>query len=346
MTEPLDRRRALQWLISLPVLARAVPARAQPTRPPFPEGVTLLVAGPEGGGLDTWSRLLLPALAGLLPAETRKTLAGGADGLTVANQFEARALPDGASALLMPGATALAWLAGDDRAKFDPTRWAPVMAGLCPGLLLGRVDRAKLARGQKLRIAASGPLGPEIAAMLGLHLLGLEPVPVSGMTEPAAVRTGFAQHAVDMVLLRGHQIPEELPALVDAGAKPFCTLGMTDPTGQLGRDPAWSELPHLGELMAGLPAGPLTEAWRAVAAASQLAFTLVLPPLTPAALIALWRRAVEQAVALPELQAAAGARSLRLQASPETAAAAVTAHAAALRALRKWLATGVTQRAG
>ena len=348
---PLDRRRALRWLISLPVLGRAALAGAQ-TAPaavpatPFPEGVSLLVAGPEGGNLDFWSRLLVPALTGLLPADMRRTLAGGADGLTGTNQFEARALPDGASALLVPGTAALAWLAGDDRAKFDPTRWAPLMAGICPGLLVGRVDRARLVRGQKLRIAASGQAGPEIAAVLGLELLGLEPVPVTGMTEPGAMRTGFSQHAVDVVLLRGGQIGAQLPVLIDAGARPICTLGMADTGGRLGRDPAWAELPHLGELVGGLPAGKLTDAWCAVAAAARLAFGLVLPQLTPAAMIALWRRAIEQAVALPELQAAAIAQGVRLQASPEAAAAAVAADAPALQALRQWLATRLSGRAG
>jgi hypothetical protein len=245
--------------------------------------------------------------------------------------------------LLVPGAAVLAWLVGDDRAKFDATRWAPLMAGICPGLLVGRVDRAKLMRGQKLRIATSGPAGPEIAAVLGLELLGLEPVPVLGPAEPGA---GFAQHVVDVTLLRGCQIREQLPALTDAGARPLCTLGVTDGAGGLGRDPAWAEVPYLGELVGGLPAGPLTDAWRAVAAAAQLGFGLVLPQLTPAATIALWRRAVEQAVALPELQSAATAQGVRLQASPEAAAAAVAADAAALQALRRWFATRATQRAG
>ena len=61
------------------------------------------------------------------------------------------------------------------------------------------------------------------------------------------------------------------------------------------RDPAFPDVPHLAELYATRsgrpPAGPLYDAWRASAAAAQLEFGLVLPQLTPAAMVSLWRNA-------------------------------------------------------
>ena len=44
---------------------------------------------------------------------------GSADGVTGANQFEARGAPDGQTVLLVPGQAAVAWMVGDPRAQFD-----------------------------------------------------------------------------------------------------------------------------------------------------------------------------------------------------------------------------------
>ncbi len=106
------------------------PALALPVRPPatpFADGATLLVAGPESGATDRWAALLGPALGRGLPPGTQvhTEAVGGPDGVTGANQFEARTTPDGTTALLLPGSAALAWLVGDPRARFDAAHWMP-----------------------------------------------------------------------------------------------------------------------------------------------------------------------------------------------------------------------------
>ena len=67
-----------------------------------------MIAGPPGGRLDRWADMLVPALsrglAGRVPLARRNV--GGIDGVTGANQFEARGEPDGSTALLVPGAAA------------------------------------------------------------------------------------------------------------------------------------------------------------------------------------------------------------------------------------------------
>ena len=75
------------------------------------------------------------------------------------------------------------------------------------------------------------------------------------------------------------------------------------------------------------PSDPLCNAWSAAAAATQLEFGLVLPQLTPAAMVALWRRAGVDAVASLGVQATAATVDVRPLGGP-----AATANTAALAA--------------
>src|SRR5271165_388131 len=189
---PIDRRRALLALACLPLLARSRRAAARPRFIPqamaapaaaFPDGATILVAGPDGGKTDAWTRVIVPALAQALPPETpiRKTASGGPDGVTGANQFDARSAPDGQTALLVPGAAATAWLVGDPRAQFDAGRWVPVLGGATPGVIVAKAGPSTFASGQRPRIAADSPTGAALPALLGIDLLDAHPVPHFGI---------------------------------------------------------------------------------------------------------------------------------------------------------------------
>lgn len=300
----------------------------------FPESPHVTVAGPDGGELDQWSRTLIPTLSSYLSPNVsmRRSLAGGVDGITGTNQFTAQASPDGVSALLTPGTAVLAWQRGDSRVQFDLTRFTPLLNGLCATIIAGRINRTQLVPGQKLRIAVSGPNGPEQALILGLAQLGLQPIPVDGMVDRDTTSTAFAQHAVDLFMWRG---PTTNTILSDLGARPICVLGLPNGTTILERDPQMPELPHLAELLHGMPADPLTEAWQASAVAAQLAFTLLLPQLTTSPLVDVWRRAIDQTIGTPELLAAATTQATKLQGHPATIHAKIT-DAGALTPLRDW----------
>jgi hypothetical protein len=184
-----------------------------------------------------------------------------------------------------------------------------------------------------------------MAALLALDLLAVPVQPVFGLADAAARRAAFAAGAADLMLLHGPDVPGQLADLAGLGARPIFALGGIDEAGRPGPDPLFPELPTLVELHLRLrhaaPAGPLFDAWLAVAAATQLAFGLMLPQLTPAALVSLWRRAGAQAAATPDLLAAAAAQALR-PLPPAAAAASVASLAASpasLLELRSWLAT-------
>ena len=269
---------------------------------PLTDGPTLLVGGPDGGLLDHWADWLEPGLRRVLAPEAglRRDRVGGSDGVTAANQFEARIAPDGATALLLPGSAAMAWLVGDPRARFDAARWVPALAAVTPSLVSSRVSAQRILAGAPLRLAASDPAGPDLPAMLALDLLGANWRPVFGLTE-AAAQVALAQGGVDAVCLHGRRVLDASYALRAAGAPPAFSFGMVDEM----RDPALLDVPDAAEL---LPAGaavdePLRLAWRATIAAGQLEAALVLPQLTPAAMVALWRRACAQAVGSAPVQA-------------------------------------------
>jgi hypothetical protein len=347
------RRHLVAMLTALPALTRAGTSLAAPafaaTAPPvaavpFPEGAKLLVAGPSDGALNHWADALLPALEQSLPPDTsiHRLEIGGADGVTGANQFEARGAPDGLTVLLVPGQAALAWMIGDTRTQFDVGHWLPVMAGTSSGLVVAR--QSTLATDGRARIAAAGPGSLDLVALLGIHLLGAHIEPVFGLAEPAATENAFTRGAVDVVFLRGPHVPEQFAALSAAGAQPLFTLGALDDAGQAARDPAFPAVPYFAELyemrLHGKPGGPLYDAWCAAAAAAQLAFGLVLPQLTPAAMVSLWRRAGVDTAAAPAVQATGNSLSVRPLGGPAATSntAAMAANAASLLELRRWLA--------
>src|SRR5690242_2072345 len=170
------RRCLLAMLLALPAAMRAGQSSAAPTSEvaaPFAETPRLLVAGPRDGALNRWADALLPALEQSLPPDTaiHRTEIGSADGVTGANQFEARGAPDGLTVMLAPGQAVLAWMVGDPRAKFDVARWVPVVAGTRVGLVVGRAS--VFASDPRARVIAPTPAGPDLASLLGLYLLGV-----------------------------------------------------------------------------------------------------------------------------------------------------------------------------
>jgi hypothetical protein len=343
---PSGRRRLLAWATTLPAAMRARASLAAPPLAPVAplvDNPKLLVAGPADGKLNHWADALLPAFEQSMPPDIsiRRVEIGSADGVTGANQFEARGVPDGQTVLLAPGQAALAWLVGDPRAKFDAARWVPVVAGTATGLVVGRPT--VLDADRPARIAAASPGGSDLAALLALYLLGAPIELTLGRVEPGATEAAFLRGAADAVLLHGQRVPERFSALRTAGAQPLFTLGVLDESGHLVRDAAYPQVPHFTELFAKRtgtqPNGPLYDAWCAVAAAAQLEFGMVLPQLTPAALVALWRRAGSDAVASLGVQTVAASVNVRPLAGPiaTTSTAAVAASAGASQELRGWL---------
>ena len=348
---PVTRRDALALcaaasLISATALARtpADAGNADAAGPP-----TLLVGGPPGGTASEFAALLAPLLGPALlgpsaarPGSGRLSLdsTGGLDGVTAANEFEARASPDGSTALMVPGTAALAWLAGDPRVHFDAGLWVPALAAVAPAVLVGRAQLDNLPEGTEIRLAASGPAGRELAAILGLELIRFRSRPVFNLRVEADMEAALRDGRVDAILLTGRGVPARFARLRAAGFVPLFALGERDGT----RDPS---LPHIETLdeLAGRRyghhlLGPLAPAYRAAAAAAQLDAALVLPQLATAGTVARWRAACDEASASPIVQSATSDQALRSLTAPDCvgAVSAVLAGETALLDLHRFLA--------
>ena len=342
MHPPAFTRRSLIAIAASAATLRS-PARAAAAAP-F-AAATLLVGGPGGGGVDAWADWLAPALGpALFPGVSlRKDVVGGVDGVTAANQFEAWAVPDGSTAALLPGAAALAWLSGDPRARFDAARWLPAMAATTPCLVASRLTLSQLAAAP-LRLAATTPAGKEWPAMLALDVLGVAWQPVWGLPDPAAA---LASQQVDAIYLAGRHVPQAAATLAAAGAAPLFSFGALDDAGTPQRAADFPDVPAATELFANRTVNEhLLAGWHAAASAAALNMALVLPQLTPAAMVAQWRRACAQASGSALVQAQAAADGLRPIPAPAAGVctAAVLADTAALLELRRWLALRLDYR--
>jgi hypothetical protein len=156
----------------------------------------------------------------------------------------------------------------------------------------------------------------------------------------------FTSGGVDAVFLRGHKVKDQAAALVAAGGEAAFSLGALDgKSGQLTRCSVFPDVPDLAELYQARfgrsPAGPMFAAWRAAAVAAQVECALVLPHLTPAAMVALWRSAGAEAASTLDVQSVALSLGVRAVGGAEATATAgaVVADTAALTELRHWLAT-------
>jgi hypothetical protein len=300
-----------------PLLLAALLASASRAQGALPRSATLLVPGPAGGLHARWVERLAAALSQASPAglHLMPDLLGGPDGVTAGNRFATEAAPDGRTLLVLSGGVAQARLAGDPRAKFGNPGWLPVCASLGCALLVGRVALPTQVA-VPLRVAVGAPEGHGPAALLALDLLGLPALPLPG--NPASL---WQEGQADALLLTGAEARERMQAL---GAVPWCLLDEPDPDVP--------GMPTLAEL-APAPPPALLAAAQASGASARLQAALVLPALTPADQVALWRAATGRWL---EEEARHGGRALAgAEAAPLLAAAAPAPEA--VLAYRDWL---------
>lgn len=302
-------------------MALPCPAWAATAGQPATSGpMSLMAAGPYGGQTSRWGDAFALALSAGFPGTPNiaSSPVGGLDGVTGANQLDTLMVPDGSSAAILPGATLTAYLMGDVRVHYDPTKWTPILAGCNSGVLMLRAPKgtpptlATLQNMAPLRFGAARPQSNDLAALLALARLGVTTTPVFGLYSSAEKTRAFIAGTVDAVFICGEGVPEDLDALIASGAVPAFCIGAPQPDGAIGPDPLFPTLPLATSL--GPAINPMLDtAYAAAAAAAQLDFMLVLPHLTAANTVAQWRSAATEAAQNPAIEAAAGASSISLQ---------------------------------
>ena len=332
MTKGLGRpsRRSLFALGAGGLCASLRPVHAQP-----PESATLLVAGPEAGAVAQWAADVGAQLVRFLPqaAAIRPQTVGGADGVAAANRFATVAAPDGNTLLAFSAAAAQARAAGDSRARFDPLPWMPLCGASVSVLLVGRGPLPR--RGSTFRLGLSNPDSAEAAALMALDAMGVAAAPVFGIAPPMA-EAALAQGAVDAALLSGPNLPARAAAL---GVMPWIAAELPGGT----RDPAMAEVLSLSDAL-GAGASAVLAACRIGFAGFGTRGVLVLPALTPAAILASWRSAGLRWTEAQEREGGDGTHALGT-AQCRALMAALNPAPDAIRAYRDWLARRLNWRA-
>lgn len=282
--------------------------------------LALLVAGPLGARTSRWGNACALAMqtgfAGGPQIVTQPV--GGLDGVTGANQLDALVMPDGRTAAILPGAALIAWLTGDSRVHFDPTRWVPVMAGCNSGVLVVRIPAgasptlAMLKAMAPLQLAADQPQSNDLAVLLALAGMNVPTAPVFGLRDIGAKTRAFLAGEVNAVFVSGEGVPEDIAPLTAGGGVPVFSLGGWAADGSVAADPLFAALPDVA-VFGENAASALDPEYRAAAAAARLDFILVLPKLTAPGAVAQWRQAAVAAIGSPGLSAAARASSVILQ---------------------------------
>jgi hypothetical protein len=289
--------------------------------------LVLLVAGPDGEQTSRWGDACALAMeAGFPGAPAIVTQAvGGLDGVTGANRLDTLVVPDGRTAAILPGAALTAWLAGDPRVHFDPTRWVPLMAASNSGVLVVRLpagtapDLQSLKAMAPLRLAADQPQSNDLAALLALARLDVRTAPVFGLRDIDTKTRAFMAGTVDAVFVSGEGVPEDIAPLTASGGVPVFSLGTQRADGTVGADPLFPGLPDV-IAFSGSATPFLDAVYRAAAAAARLDFIIVLPKLTDSGAVAQWRQAACKALGATALTAAANASSVTLQHVPTVVA--------------------------
>jgi hypothetical protein len=249
---------------------------------------------------------------------------GGLDGVTGANQFDARAMPDGRQALLFPGSVIFDRLTGARPVSFDCGHVLPLLAATGPGVLMVRGARpapGSAANRPPLRLAGGMPQSGSLVALLGLDLLGIAAIRVSRESDANAV------------FLHGPHAAARAPGLAAAGYAP--AFRTRDSRAGFAQAPFF---------LASLPAARLRQdslvaAWHGLAGAADLCAALVLPRHCPAEAIGRWRHAARAVLADDGLAGLARHQALHLAAGEEAAAglAPMRLAPAAQMALCRWL---------
>ncbi|PYD76592.1 hypothetical protein CFR71_03480 [Novacetimonas pomaceti] len=330
--------------------ASELPVKRMPVQAQSVSNPQLLLGGDRGSMAGRWGGLLAPALEhGFIQAQnvsTRMTV--GQDGVTAANLFDTQTPPDGTTALAVPGAALVAALSGEPRIHFDYTRWLPLFFSLLSPVVIGRAqlhhNLENFMRDRPVRIAVSTLTGIELPTVLGMTLFGLRPIPVPGLASVKDAVGALRDNQVDVIQildpLGSPETRDAIAALARDGYPALFSLMDNMPP-----DAGTPHVPCMHDVLLrenrSAASSLLYSAWTALAGAASLDIALVLPMLTPPALVAEWRHATDIAIDSADIRAMASETGRRLVSGSACAEPfrQMAGDVTSVMALRRWLAT-------
>ncbi|WP_368415922.1 Bug family tripartite tricarboxylate transporter substrate binding protein [Falsiroseomonas sp.] len=280
-----------------------------------------VVPFPESGGTDVWARFMAPFLSRHMPGRPNVIIrnAPGGGSITGTNDFYQRARPDGLTFIGTSGSTQFPFLLGDRRVRYDYTNMPPVLVSPTGGVVylparfnIRNASELGRLRGQELVFASQGATSLDLCPMLAFQLLGLTVRHVFGMRGRGEGRLAFERGEATIDYQTSSAFLQQVRPMVERGnVVPMFSWGVLDGQGNVQRDPTFPDLPHFVEayeMMHGSkPSGIQFNAYLAFFAAGFAANKpAMLPPRTPANIVAAYRAGIAAAIADPELQANKG----------------------------------------
>lgn len=279
------------------------------------ETIEWVIPFKEGGGSDKWARFYAPLLSEALPGKPNvvvKNIPGGGS-TTGANQFAARAKPDGLTILGTSGSTQFPFLLGDKRVQYDYADWQIVLGTPTGGVVYvpasmnvrGAGDFAQL-KSQDLKYGSQGATSLDIIPLLAFELLGLEVKAVFGMKGRSAGRLAFerGETTIDYQTSSSY-LKNVAPMAAEGKVVPLFSFGSLDSNGSLQRDPTFPDLPHFAEFYeqvhGSAPSGDGFAAWKTFFAAGFPGQKMVfLPKGTDADIVKAYQDAFNNVISAPD----------------------------------------------
>ncbi len=282
--------------------------------------VTILVPFKEGGGTDTFARILAPFFAENLPGKPKIVVLNKPGGGSVrgANQFQ-KAKPDGLTVMGVSTSTLTNSVFAGKKVKFRVSSWVPIMVNPMGSLFYGVTDQtgikgkdiaqdiAALRKNKsKLIMGAKNATSAEIRLAIVADMLGFFPKIVYGLsaskwrkaTLRGELNIGYANNSTWVRKLQSWEKKGTITS--------YMTLGILTLDGKVARDPEVKHLPSFVEAYQAVhgkkPSGPQFEVFKSILAMSVNASkALVLPPKTPKAISNVYVAVAKKAFSDPKM---------------------------------------------
>lgn len=278
--------------------------------------VTILVPFSEGGGTDSWTRMMVPYLEKSLPGKPTVLVMNkpGAGGIAGTNYFNDRAGSDGTMIYALSISVAMNYAFKDPRIKFKLEDFHPVLSSPRGSTyyvrkelgigevkdLKGKVVKLQNLPPEKLVFGGRTPTSVDMTYRVSLSLLGIEVNSVWGLGGTGPMALGFergeftisGENTLAFMNTRKHMIESGI-------AQAIFTSGNYDDNGKYTRDPARPDLPTIVEAYEAVygkkPSGPAFDAFESLAKLGiVMNKTLLLHPSTPKDVVEAWRTAVRE----------------------------------------------------
>lgn len=282
--------------------------------------IEMIVPFAPGGGTDVYVRALAPHLEKYLPGNPTIVVRNipGARGIPGANQFQARAKPDGTEVIASSASTVANFVFQKSKVEYKLDQWEPILLSPQGAVVYASTslgvkspgDLLKL-KGKELVFGGQSAGSAELRCIITFELLGLKPKYVWGMNR-GPVRLAFERGEMNINYDSTPGYLKGAYQLVKAGkATPLYALGVLDEKGNLVRDPNFPDLPNFAEAYESWhgkkPSGQGYDAWLSVMKMLvMLNKALLLPTGTPKPIQEAWTTAVRKMLADPEFDKSAG----------------------------------------